>query len=234
MKDALRLYVPQSNLGESFDLNQGQQQHLRVLRLSSGDRCEVFDGRGRLCEGILKIEKRTATILIDKLIREEEQENQLTIAVAPTKNVARFEWLIEQTTELGVCKIIPFVSAHSERTNLNSERLERVVESAAGQSKELWLPEISALSSFEQILTEDYSERWIAHCQEDIERISLETAFSVKGDHIILIGPEGDFSKEEILEAQKIGFQSISLGRKRLRTETAAMAVALAYSIFNS
>lgn len=234
MKDALRLYIPNSKRGETFALNQSQQKHVRVLRMNDGDMCEVFDGQGNLFAAHLKTDKKTSSIVIDEHVLFQEQETLLTVAIAPTKNMARFEWFVEKATEIGIAAIIPIKSDHSERLNLNANRVERVVESAASQSKELWVPSIHNLESMDKILDLKFDHKWLAHCNEGMARTSLEEAMPKPGHHLILIGPEGDFSEREISQAEEKGFQSISLGTKRLRTETAALTAVLAYSIFNS
>jgi 16S rRNA (uracil1498-N3)-methyltransferase len=145
----------------------------------------------------------------------------LHIAIAPTKNIDRFEFFLEKCTEIGISEITPIICFHSERKTIKAERLNKIIVSACKQSKNFHFPVFNPLSSLTEIINSGYKRKFIAHCDFS-EKIELKT-FKIKEPTLILIGPEGDFSKKEIELAIKNGFESISLGNSRLRTETAGI-----------
>ena len=157
------------------------------------------------------------------------------MAVAPTKNMSRFEWFIEKATELGVDGFIPLRCEHSERKTINVDRLKRLILSAAKQSKQAYLPTLSDIQTFEGIV-EKYHQAahcFLAHCSDDVNKSHLINQSVYKPQVVIFIGPEGDFSEIEIKLAKKLGVEAISLGEARLRTETAAIAACHIANIWN-
>lgn len=204
----------------------------KVLRKKMGDIIEVINGSGSLF--ICRITHITKAEVWAKV--ESETLNfgaipyQLTLAVAPTKNMDRLEWLLEKATEMGITAFVPILTAHAERKHLKLDRLQRIAIAAAKQSYKGKIPDIQSLTKFKDFInTADSTTKLIAHCYDE-KRFALRDKLAQNQSITICIGPEGDFSPEEIKMAQTAGFESISLGQSRLRTETAALvAVASVY-----
>jgi 16S rRNA (uracil1498-N3)-methyltransferase len=154
--------------------------------------------------------------------------------VAPTKNNARYEWFLEKATEIGVDEITPLICKRSERKAIKADRMEKVLESAMKQSLRAYLPKLNQAISFQDFIKKEHPDlRLIAHCEED-EKTDLKRRLGADQDVVILIGPEGDFTREEIRMAYDQGFAPVSLGEGRLRTETAAIVAAATVTIVNS
>lgn len=210
---------------------------VRVLRLREGDRLHITDGRGTLyCAEVEDAHPKRCTIRIVEEHHEwEKRPYRLTVAVAPTKNIDRIEWFVEKATESGIDRIVPILCDHSERKVIKEERLEKIAVSAMKQSLKAYLPHIDPLTPIRKLLTEPFDGvKLIAHCEEDVERIFMGELVHKGEDVLILIGPEGDFSKEEIEEARKAGFREVTLGESRLRTETAALAATIYTAFINN
>ena len=210
---------------------------VRVLRLKEGDSLHITDGRGTLYRAVVEEahHKHCTIRIVEEHPEWEKRPYSLTIAVAPTKNIDRIEWFVEKATECGIDRIVPILCDHSERKVVKTERLEKIAASAMKQSLKAYLPHIDPLTPVRDFLAEECNAtKLIAHCEEDMERIFMGDVLR-KGDNVVvLIGPEGDFSKEEIEAARKAGFQEITLGNARLRTETAALAAAMFTSFVNN
>jgi 16S rRNA (uracil1498-N3)-methyltransferase len=165
------------------------------------------------------------------------RDYHLHLVVAPTKNIERFEWLVEKATEIGVDSITPLVCRFSERKILKPERLEKIIVSAAKQSLKFHFPQLQPLTKFEDFIKSfennaTAAQKFIAHCYEG-EKPLLKNLCQPHIDIVILIGPEGDFSREEVEMAEKHGFMAISLGSSRLRTETAGVVACDTVSFVN-
>lgn len=221
----MHLFYATSILGSTVHLDTEESRHLaKVLRLNMGDQVEVIDGRGHQfhCEILLAHPKKTTLTILSQ--KDKKERFDISIAAAPTKNLNRWEWFLEKATEIGIDAIYPIKSYHSERKVLKRERQERILVSAMKQSYKATLPQLSELTSFKQFIDMEFEGmKYIAHCYEDIPRESLKEIHSAKQKALILIGPEGDFSREEVELAIRKGFQSVSLSNSRLRTETAAL-----------
>jgi len=232
--DLPRFYFPEAGEDKEWTLDADENKHVKVLRLQTGDMVHVIDGRGGLWSASINPDKRHSTIRVGEcLVQETDDDRKLTLAVAPTKNMGRFEWVIEKAVELGVKEIIPIQCEHSERVHLKTDRLNRIALSAMKQSKGLWLPVIHELTPFQDALDHQVDLKWIAHCLESKPRVAIDQLNSGR-NQIVCIGPEGDFSETEVHLAETAGFQSISLGNRRLRTETAAIAACIASNLFAS
>ena len=200
---------------------------LTVLRKVDGDIINAIDGKGNFFEGLLKIEGKNKPVKVDLRSKThfETSAHQWAfhLAIAPTKNSDRMEWLIEKTVELGVASITFLKCEHNERSNLRMDRLEKIAISALKQSKQYWLPTLKPLQSFTSFIEglNTMDNCFIAHCQND-HKTSFE-AVNLNSSCTMLIGPEGDFSPTEIILATEKGFKPVSLGKSRLRTETAAL-----------
>lgn len=212
---------------------------VRVLRLRAGDTLNVTDGQGYLyrCRVLQADDHACAVEPEEALPTSPSPLPALHLAVAPTKNPSRMEWLVEKAVEVGVGEVTLLECDHSERTFLKTERLERIALSAMKQSLHVILPEIHPavllrdwLSTFHFPLS---TQKFIAHCEAGQPRTPLGTALQAGADAVVLIGPEGDFSAEEISLALERGFQPVSLGPSRLRTETAALYVCCAFNLVN-
>ncbi len=220
-------YIPNLDLQlNECQLPQDEAKHIvRVLRMVVGDKLLLTDGKGHFVQShINKIEGKKCSVAFDEIIVAERPNYNLHLAVAPTKNNSRYEWLLEKATEIGITSVIPFTSFHSERRKLNTERLEKILISAMKQSQKAYLPQLNNPIAFSELIKQPFEgAKYIAHCNDDFQRISINENYEKGKDVLILIGPEGDFSKEEIAEAEQLGFQSIHLGTSRLRTETAGL-----------
>lgn len=218
-------------------LPESDSQHcVRVLRMKEGDTLEVIDGKGHryTCRLIEAHAKRAHVEIIEKQDVPLSWQNNITIAVAPTKHLDRMEWMVEKLTEIGVNRIIPLLCRYSERKELKIERLEKIAISAMKQSLKTVLPIIDVMTPIKDVITKQmYDQRFIAYCDTSIPRKLLSAEYRANKDTLILIGPEGDFSTEEINLALNSGYKPISLGDNRLRTETAAVVACDTCHIIN-
>jgi 16S rRNA (uracil1498-N3)-methyltransferase len=206
---------------------------IKVLRKVNGDVIQVLDGKGNLYKGPIEIENKNKPVKVwiqtVDYFDPVRFQSGFQLIIAPTKNTDRMEWLVEKAVEMGV-KTIDFIQCeHSERTNLRLDRIEKIAIAALKQSKQYWLPHITVPTPFKNYLEalEPNKNSYIAHCAN-----SEKTEFGSKPlaqNCRILIGPEGDFSESEITMAIEKGFQPVSLGNSRLRTETAALYACAIY-----
>ncbi len=213
---------------------------VRVLRLREGDELNVTDGRGNLyrCRIVTSDDRACVIEAAEQEFSVLHSPFSIHLAVAPTKNPSRMEWLVEKAVEIGVGEITLLNCDHSERTFLKTDRLEKLAVSAMKQSLHTLLPEIHPAVSLRDWLNSQFSIvnsqlKFIAHCEADKPRTPLATALTPGKDAVVLIGPEGDFSPEEIALALDCGFQPVSLGPSRLRTETAALYAVTAFNLIN-
>jgi 16S rRNA (uracil1498-N3)-methyltransferase len=208
----------------------------QVLRKKIGDTIDIFDGQGHHYTAILdEIKKTNCVLKIEKTAFYENAKPLLHIACCPTKNIERFEWFLEKATEIGIDTVTPLLAQNSERRQIRNDRLDKILLSAMKQSLHYYLPKLHELTAFEAfILTNKALEgkKLIAHCHDDIPKIPLLAFAQSPENTLILIGPEGDFTKKEVEFALKNGFQSISLGTSRLRTETAAIVACHTVTLF--
>lgn len=209
---------------------------LRVLRLKSGDEMYLMDGNGVFyrAEVTIAATKRCMYEIKEVLPQEKGWRGNIHIAIAPTKMMDRVEWFCEKATEMGIDDITFLNCKQSERKVMRTVRLDKIVVAAVKQSRKPWKPKLNAMMSFKDFVTAPRGGRkYIAHCHEDIVRKDLFTevydlASSEKGEDItVLIGPEGDFSLDEVKLALDNGYESVTLGTSRLRTETAALSATM-------
>lgn len=208
---------------------------VKVLRKKEGDEILITDGNGFFYEAsIVNAHQKHCLVEIEKTI--EAPNNwafNLQIAFAPTKNMDRSEWFVEKATEIGVNRISPILCQHSERKDLKLQRIEKILVSAIKQSQKAVIPILDELTSFESIIKQPFEGlKFIAHCY-DMPKKHLKDLYTKDSNVLILIGPEGDFSEEEVAMAIDAGFESISLGNSRLRTETAALFACNTIHILN-
>jgi 16S rRNA (uracil1498-N3)-methyltransferase len=207
-------------------LDETESKHaVRVLRLQNGNQVEIIDGAG----GFYKAQitdanpKKCRLIIVESQKEFGKKDFHLHIAIAPTKNIDRFEWFLEKATEIGIDEITPLLTTHSERKVVNPERLEKILVSAMKQSLKAYLPVLNNLTTFKELVINNKTEnKYIAYCDE-IQKTHLKDLVAKENNTLILIGPEGDFSPEEVKLAIENGFKVVSLGESRLRTETAGI-----------
>jgi 16S rRNA (uracil1498-N3)-methyltransferase len=209
-----------------YQLNESEAKHCcGVLRLSVNDLINLIDGKGNFYTAkIVELSaKRCIVDIVDVKHNYEERNYKLHIAIAPTKSIDRFEWFLEKATEIGIDEITPIICEHSERQVLKIERAEKIIIAAAKQSIKAFLPKINEAVSFKKFISQDFDgKKLIAHCDSG-KKTLLQKAISSNENVLILIGPEGDFSPNEIEFARQNNFTEISLGTSRLRTETAGV-----------
>lgn len=228
-------YIPNIS-GNEVILNETESKHaIRVLRLTVGNQVQLIDGDGGFYEAeISDAHHKRCKLLITNSIQEFEKKNfKLHIAIAPTKNIDRFEWFLEKCTEIGIDEITPLLSEHSERKVIKSERLEKILVAAMKQSLKAYLPKLNSITNFNAIISNsEYKNKYIAHCN-DGDKVHLKNCIQKNEDTLILVGPEGDFSPEEVALAKENGFKEISLGTARLRTETAGVVACHIANLIN-
>ena len=227
-------YVP--NLATEHVLPEEESLHaVKVLRLQAGDKLVVVDGVGgyHIAKITLPHPKRCAFELIESQFEFGKRDYKLHIAIAPTKNMDRLEWFVEKATEIGIDEITPIICRFSERKMVKAERLEKIIVSAAKQSVKAYFPKLNPQCTFDELIkNHQATQKFIAHCYNS-EKRQLKTEIIPTKDILVLIGPEGDFSKEEVDKAIKNGFLPVSLGESRLRTETAGVVACHTVSLMN-
>lgn len=228
-------YTPDLS-GEEYILSPEESKHcVRVLRFTEGEPVSLVDGRGNWCEGVIdKADPKGCRV---KITGKKEQYGRrpfhLHLAIAPTKNIDRIEWMLEKCTEIGIDEISLLNTDHSERKVVKEERLEKVIIAAMKQSLKAYLPRLNPMAGFREFVAScTETQKLIAHCREG-EKKRLDEVYIPGNDVVILIGPEGDFSEEEVNEAGKYGFVPVSLGTSRLRTETAGLVVCHSVNFMN-
>jgi len=217
-------------------LDETESKHCaRVLRLKKGNLITLVDGVG----GFFTAEiadpnpKRCQVNVINSEREFGLRSFQVNIAIAPTKNMERMEWFLEKSTEIGINRITPLLCRFSERKELKHDRLERVMISAMKQSLKAYLPQLDELTKFSDFIHQPFEgQKFIAHC-EDLHRDLLKNVVKPGENYLILIGPEGDFSQNEIELALNAGFHAVSLGNSRLRTETAGLVACHTFNLIN-
>ena len=207
----------------------------RVLRLRAGHEIGVVDGKGTFARaGLLEVDARaTLARVIEKKGEYGKRPFRLHLAVAPTKNIDRFEWLLEKATECGVDVITPVICEKSERRIIKPGRLEKIIVAAMKQSGRAYQPQLNPIIPFKDFIKQDVAGvALVAHCDEG-EKAGIGDLYNPGIDVLILIGPEGDFTDREIASAIDKGFKAISLGMHRLRTETAALVACIQVNSIN-
>jgi len=216
-------------------LCESESKHcINVLRHKTGDIITIANGKGQYFKGpITDAHPKKCRIETFETIHHPESEYKVHLAVAPTKSIDRYEWLIEKAVELGVNEITPLMCQHSERKKLRIDRIERIAVSAMKQSLKAFMPIINELTPFTKFMdSTEASQTYLAHCYSENKRL-LKLSYPKKTNAILCIGPEGDFSLEEIALAKSKGCQMVSLGSSRLRTETAGLAACHTIHLLN-
>jgi len=221
---------------DAYTLPEDESKHvIRVLRLNLGDLVYLTDGKGGLFTSLIveNNPKRCRLAITNKVLEHGKRNYEIGIAIAPTKNIDRFEWFLEKCTEIGIDHIYPIICHRSERKVIKHDRSMRVITAAMKQSLKAYHPVLHEQQSFSQFLKQEFpTERFIAHCEPGDKQLLKSLAGSSKNS-IVLIGPEGDFSPDEIKNATEKAFIPVSLGESRLRTETAGVAACHTFSLLN-
>lgn len=209
-----------------FTLGEETSKHcVKVLRMAKGDALHLTNGNGLLCTAeIREADKRATTVQITTTQEDQGIERKISLAVSLLKNNSRLEWMLEKATEIGVHSIIPLLCQRTERQHFRFDRMNNILIAAMLQSQQTWLPQLQMPVSFEAVLRCTQRQKLIAHCTAD-EKVSL-SSLNISDDVVMLIGPEGDFTDDEIAAAKSHGFRPVSLGETRLRTETAGIVAA--------
>lgn len=227
-------YAP--NIKNNPCLDEEESRHaVKVLRLTEGSDVTVFDGKGGIYEATIA-QANPKHCLLNAISEKHEpsiRNYYLHIAIAPTKNMDRFEWFVEKAAEIGIDRITPVICDYSERRIIKTERIQKILISAMKQSLQPHLVQLDEAMTFKQFMEKTTGSdacKLIAHCH-DKEKLPLKNAMGNTRNHIVMIGPEGDFSENEVSSAEKNGYKAISLGKARLRVETAALYVCCAFNL---
>lgn len=227
-------YTP--DIATDCHLPEEESQHaVKVLRLQVGDTIELVDGKGTLYHAEITFThpKHCEFNIISQEDNYNPQPVHLHIAIAPTKNMDRMEWFAEKATEIGITEITPLLCDHSERKVIKNERLEKILVSAMKQSKKAFLPQLNEMTGFDHFMkSHNHSNGFIAHCYEQDKRL-LSSSYKAGSDVVVMIGPEGDFSEREVELAIQLGYVPVSLGKSRLRTETAGIVACHTVQLIN-
>ncbi|MHC1731629.1 MAG: 16S rRNA (uracil(1498)-N(3))-methyltransferase [Bacteroidales bacterium] len=218
-------YSDSVNKGEARFGRNESGHCLRVLRMRRGDTISFTDGKGNFYQGLITEDNPSAmAVSISSVIKAEVRPYKLHVAISPVKNDDRLEWFIEKAVETGIDQITPLICNRTEKRRIRKERLEGLIISAMKQSVKSHLPELNDIVNFNEFVTAARpGARLIACCDPEIRRTAITGAFSPGDEVTILIGPEGDFSSEEVTLAIGNGFTPVHLGNSRLRTETAGI-----------
>ena len=228
MKEERFFYVPQAS--SFYALPEEEALHaVRVLRLKEGDEMMLMDGEGTFFRATVTStsSKHCSYEIQETLPQERPWPSNLHLAIAPTKMMERIEWLAEKATEIGFDELSLLDCRFSERRVVKTQRLEKIVVSAMKQSRKAWKPVVNEMQDFKSFIAQHTTgARYIAHCYDEVPRVNLFE--QLKGQSaLVLVGPEGDFSIDEVRMAVDAGFVSVDLGRSRLRTETAGLAAVM-------
>lgn len=227
-------YTP--DIQTKAELPEEEAQHCtRVLRLTNGDEITLTDGKGNLYRAEISAatNKRCLVTIKETIYQEPLWSCHLHIAMAPTKNMDRNEWFTEKATEIGFDELTFLNCRFSERKVIKTERIEKILVSAIKQSLKARIPQLNEMTDFDKFIAQDFKgQKFIAHCYEG-EKPLLKDVLEKGVDVLVLIGPEGDFSEEEVKKAIERGFAPISLGKSRLRTETAALVACHTLNLLN-
>lgn len=231
MKEERYFYVPNAIQTDTLPTEEAQHA-IRVLRLKEGDPIKLMDGQGVFYTAniTLAAPHHCHYEIIDSTPQKQTWNGHIHLAIAPTKDMGRMEWMIEKATEVGFDEITFIRSQFSERQVIKMERVEKIIIAAMKQSRKPWKPIINPMTSFSSFINQHTKDsRYICHCYSEIERKDFFNSIIQQNaqEIIIMIGPEGDFSIDEVRLAIEQGYQSSTLGESRLRTETAGLSAVM-------
>ena len=232
MKEIRYFYVPDA--ARVTELPDEEAVHaVRVLRMTAGDEMMLMDGEGTFyrAQVTLTSQKHCLYEIVESLPQERQWQGCVHLAIAPTKLMDRIEWMTEKAVEVGIDELSFLDCQFSERRSLKLPRIEKIVVSAVKQSRKAYMPQLNDLESFKTFVKRHSTgRRYIAHCYDEVARVNLFDELrkgSADEDALVLIGPEGDFSIDEVRMAGEAGFVSVDLGKSRLRTETAGLSAVM-------
>ena len=232
MKETRFFYVPDAE--KLTELPAEEANHaIKVLRLKKGDELMLMDGKGSFyrAEVTLVSNHHCMYRIVERQPQQPQWEGRVHLAIAPTKMNDRIEWMAEKATEVGIDELSFLNCQFSERRNLKTERIKKIVVAAVKQSHKAWMPVVNELEPFRQFISRQSSgHRYIAHCYNEVPRVNLFDELcrlDASEDALVLVGPEGDFSIDEVRNAVSQGFVSVDLGKSRLRTETAGLSAVM-------
>jgi 16S rRNA (uracil1498-N3)-methyltransferase len=211
-----------------YVLSEETSKHVvQVLRMGIGEQLQLTDGKGNLfTAAIIDDNRKRCQVKIIDIQKQAAATRQINIAISLVKNNTRFEWFLEKATEIGVSEIIPLICERTEKQSFRHDRMKAILVSAMLQSQQCWLPNLHEATKFTELIKKSaHQQKLIAHCEED-KKQSINQYINQSNNQLICIGPEGDFSKEEIALALKNNFIPVALGDTRLRTETAGIVAA--------
>lgn len=215
---------------KQFVLNEETSKHVaQVLRMQNGEQLLLTDGKGNLfIAEVVDDNRKKCVVKILSASTQPAPTKKITIAISLVKNSNRFEWFLEKATEIGVSEIIPLLCSRTEKQHFRHDRMKSILISAMLQSQQTWLPELHEPTKFTELLNQStVQQKFIAHCEEETSKEQLVNKLSaISAERLILIGPEGDFTKDEIAAALQNNFLPVALGNTRLRTETAGVVAA--------
>lgn len=233
--DKTIFYVPE--IVSSLTLPEDESLHCaKVLRMQAGDSILITDGKGKFYDAVVSLphQRHTSVEIVRQIIVPKYWQPHIHIAFAPTKNIDRTEWFVEKATEIGVDTLTPLLTRYSERKEIKPARIEKILVSAMKQSQKAYLPVLRPMTPFSEFVSQSFSgQKMIAHCYEGDKKL-LSHAYNRGEDVLILIGPEGDFSEQEVELALKAQFLPVSLGESRLRAETAALVACHSIHLLNT
>lgn len=229
-------YAPGIN-SSSYILDEKESRHcIRVLRMSKGTPVKLIDGKGNLYDGVIsQPDIKKCIVGITNVVPNFERRNySLHIAISQLKNQERFEWFVEKSVEIGIDEITPLLCRNTEKQSVKTERINNIIISAMKQSVKAFKPVLNDPVPFKRFVGMEHNGlKMIAHCREDFSRTGIDEIYRAGDPAVIMIGPEGDFSEDEILTASANGFKHIHLGSSRLRSETAGVAACCQVSFIN-
>ena len=219
--------------GELLQLNEETSKHMvQVLRMNAGTLASLTDGKGKKATvEIVDAHKKKCSVIVKEVVALPYPEKKTAIAISLVKNTSRFEWFLEKAAELGITSIYPLLCERTEKQHFRMDRMKGILVSAMLQSQQVWLTEIHQPLSFADMTQiQGFHSKYIAYCGEEYPRFSLQQK-PASLETLVLIGPEGDFTTSEVKQAIEKGFEPITLGDNRLRTETAGVAAAVLLGI---
>ena len=231
----MQLFYFKSSENNFAFFDEEETRHILVLRKQIGDQINCTDGKGNLykCE-LVEVSKKKVNATIIELVAVQQHKSVVHIAIAPTKNIDRIEWFLEKATEIGLAAVTPILCKRSERTKIRLDRLDNILLSAMKQSLQYLKPKLSDLTDFQHFIKNISSEtiKLIAYCNDD-NVAAIKDVYTIGKPVVILIGPEGDFTPEEVKAAFAAGFVGVTLGPTRLRTETAGLMACMELAYLN-
>jgi 16S rRNA (uracil1498-N3)-methyltransferase len=232
--DLMQIFYAPDIAGDKYTLDENESRHcIRVLRMKAGTPVRLIDGRGNLYDAVITDpDPKRCAISVTSVTQDfERRDYRLHIAISPLKNYERLEWFIEKSVEIGIDEITPIICENTEKPGIKKERLNNLIISAMKQSLKSTITILNEPRSFNEFAGQYTSGiRMIAHCSDVTDKSKIGDLYSKGNDCLILIGPEGDFSPDEIRLAASLGYSPVHMGKSRLRSETAG--VAACYSIY--